>query len=73
MKFEESLAKLEGLVRRMESGDMDLDAMIKSFEEGKALADGCRKELESVRLKIDKAVGDSTEPVGVKPDGDIDL
>lgn len=33
---------------------MNLDEMIKSFEEGRKLVSECRKDLESVRLRIEK-------------------
>lgn len=54
MKFEDNLRKLEELVTKMESGGLDLDTMIKSFEEGRALVDVCQKDLESIRLRIEK-------------------
>ena len=38
MSFEENLKKLETLVKRMESGELKLDEMMKAFEEGRALA-----------------------------------
>lgn len=65
MKFEENLKTLEDLVRRMESGDMPLDDMIKAFEEGRALVEKCQKELESIRLRIDKVTANGVEPVSV--------
>ena len=54
MNFEGNLKKLEELVAGMESGDMKLDDMIKSFEEGRRLVDACRKDLESIRQRIEK-------------------
>ena len=54
MKFEDNLAKLEDTVRRMESGELSLDQMIASFEEGRRLIDTCTKELEAIRLRIEK-------------------
>ncbi len=54
MKFEDSLRKLEELVARMESGDMNLDDMIKAFEEGRKLVETCQKDLESIRQRIEK-------------------
>lgn len=57
MTFEENLKKLEALVSAMESGNMNLDDMIKSFEEGRKLVDSCQKELESIRLRIEKVTG----------------
>ena len=54
MAFEDNLKKLEELVAKMESGALDLDAMIKAFEDGRALLATCQKDLESVRLPIEK-------------------
>ena len=66
MKFEDNLKKLEGLVGKMESGEMNLDEMIKSFEEGRKLVADCQKDLESIRLRIEKVTqGGSVEPLKV--------
>lgn len=66
MKFEDNLKKLEGLVAKMESGEMNLDEMIKSFEEGRRLVADCQKDLESIRLRIEKVTqGGSVEPLKV--------
>ena len=54
MKFEDNLKKLESLVGKMESGEMGLDEMIKAFEEGRQLVTECQKDLESIRLRIEK-------------------
>ena len=58
MKFEDNLKKLEGLVAKMESGEMNLDEMIKAFEEGRKLVADCQKDLESIRLRIEKVTHD---------------
>ena len=58
MKFEDNLKKLEGLVAKMESGEMNLDEMIKAFEEGRKLVSDCQKDLESIRLRIEKVTKD---------------
>lgn len=63
MKFEENLKTLEELVRRMQSGEMPLDDMIKAFEKGRELVAKCQAELEAIRLKIDKV----TESGAVAP------
>ena len=66
MKFEDNLKKLEGLVAKMESGEMNLDEMIKSFEEGRKLVADCQKDLESIRLRVEKVTqGGSVEPLKV--------
>lgn len=60
MKFEDNLKDLEQLVRKMESGEMKLDEMIKAFEEGRRLTSDCRKELDSIRLKIETVTKSGT-------------
>ena len=50
---EEAVARLERLVARMESGAEDLDAMVKDFEEGRALVDFCGKKLTAIERKVE--------------------
>ncbi len=74
MKFEDNLKSLEGLVSKMESGGLTLDEMIASFEKGRKLVETCRKDLESIRLKIEKVTSSGeVKEVKTKEDGDIDL
>ena len=66
MKFEDNLKQLEELVAKMESGGLDLDAMIKSFEEGRKLVETCQKDLESIKLRIEKVTKSGTvEPMEI--------
>ena len=66
MKFEDNLKKLEGLVGKMESGEMNLDEMIKAFDEGRKLVTECQKDLESIRQRIEKVTKDgSVEPLNI--------
>ena len=60
MKFEDNLVKLEGLVGKMESGEMGLDEMIKAFEEGRKLVTECQKDLDSIRQRIEKVTKDGS-------------
>ncbi len=64
--FEESLARLEEIVREMEGGSLSLDDMIRRFEEGQALLDRCSRKLNEVERRIEALVkrGDqyTTEP-----------
>ena len=66
MKFEDNLKKLEGLVGKMESGELNLDEMIKAFEEGRKLVTDCQKDLDSIRQRIEKVTKDgSVEPLNI--------
>jgi exodeoxyribonuclease VII small subunit len=52
-KFEECLQRLEAIVREMEKGDLPLEQSLKLFEEGMALSNSCRQELEQAEGKIE--------------------
>ena len=66
MKFEDNLKKLEGLVAKMESGEMNLDEMIKAFEEGRKLVADCQKDIDSICQRIEKVTKDgSVEPLNI--------
>ena len=65
MKFEEKLKALEELVRKMESGAMDIDSMIKAFEDGRKLVDECTSDLKAIRMKIEKVTASGVEEVAI--------
>jgi len=50
--FEASLAQLEKLVTRMESGEMSLEESLKAFEEGVKLTRLCQETLSSAQQKV---------------------
>ncbi len=52
MNFEQSLARLDEIVRRMERGDVALDEALSLFEEGTALAKSCNQLLDEAELKV---------------------
>ncbi|MEJ6516574.1 MAG: exodeoxyribonuclease VII small subunit [Pseudomonadales bacterium] len=50
--FEESLARLESLVEKMESGDLSLEDSLKTFEEGIKLTRECQQALKTAEQKV---------------------
>ncbi|MCS6771449.1 MAG: exodeoxyribonuclease VII small subunit [Kiritimatiellae bacterium] len=70
--FETALARLEAIVREMESGSLSLDRMMACFEEGMRLAAWCDKKLNEVEKKIEILVKEAgtlrTEPFDIRPD-----
>jgi exodeoxyribonuclease VII small subunit len=50
--FEESLARLESLVEKMESGDLSLEDSLKNFEEGIKLTRECQQALKTAEQKV---------------------
>ena len=51
--FEDAMKKLESLVAHLESGDLSLEAALKSYEEGVRMADICSKRLQDAEKKVE--------------------
>lgn len=51
--FEQALAELEGLVERLEHGDLPLDEALKAFERGVALTRQCQASLQAAQQKVE--------------------
>ena len=60
--FEDSLERLEGVVRELESGSLSLEDSLARFEEGVKLAKRCSARLEAAQLQI-KQLEDGPEGV----------
>ncbi len=71
--FEQALAELEGLVERLERGDLPLDEALKTFERGVALTRHCQSALKAAQQKVEillKRSGEAgVEPFVVSEDG----
>lgn len=50
--LEERLRRLEEIARLLDAGDKPLDVQLKAFEEGMALAESCRVDLEQAELRV---------------------
>ena len=59
--FEESMNRLEQIVRAMERGDVPLEESLKLFQEGTELVKSCNELLENAKLQVKK--------ITVSPDG----
>ena len=51
--FEKALAELEGLVERLERGDVPLDEALRTFERGVALTRHCQASLQAAQQKVE--------------------
>ena len=63
LSFEEALSELEGIVERLERGDIDLEDSISIYERGVVLKAHCEAKLEKAKMKVDKII--------TQPDGDF--
>ena len=59
LNFEDALAKLEQVVRRLESGDVPLDESIDLYEQGERLRRHCQARLDAAQARIERIVTDS--------------
>lgn len=50
--FEESMTRLEGIVKELESGNKPLDETIQLFEEGLTLVKDCNDQLQQFKVKV---------------------
>jgi len=56
MSFEEALAELEQIVRRLEGGQVKLDEAILSYERGALLKQHCERKLNEAQQRVDRIV-----------------
>lgn len=64
LSFEESMQRLDAIVRQLERGDVPLEASLALFEEGTALIASCSKLLDTAEQKIVRLKkGSDGEPV----------
>ncbi|MCK6413526.1 MAG: exodeoxyribonuclease VII small subunit [Azonexus sp.] len=52
LKFEAALAELEGIVRSMENGQLELDAAIAAYSRGRMLMQHCAAQLDAADEQI---------------------
>jgi exodeoxyribonuclease VII small subunit len=52
-KFEDTLRKLEELLRKMEGGEMPLEESLKAFEEGIRLSRLCTERLDEAERRVE--------------------
>ena len=67
MSFEDALAELEGIVRRLEGGQVKLDDAIQSYERGAQLKRHCETKLNEAQQRVDRIVIGQDGSVTVEP------
>lgn len=70
--FEAALEELEGLVERMEEGELSLEESLKTYERGIELSRACQKSLDAAeqRIRILSEKDGEAEPRSFQPDDD---
>lgn len=54
MTYSESIKKLDAIVRRIESGEMDVDELAANLKEAKKLIASCQKRLTEIDDEVKK-------------------
>ena len=67
MNFEDALAELEQIVRRLEGGQIKLDEAIMSYERGTQLKRHCERKLNEAQQRVDRIVIGPEGAIGVEP------
>ena len=57
VKFEDNLAELENIVRKLESGDVALEDAIAEFQKGMKISETLKKTLNEAEQTLVKIVG----------------
>ncbi len=61
LSFEESILKLEAIVKKMEGGTATLEESLAEFEEGVRLIRFCTEKLEKAEQKVKILIGNDGE------------
>jgi len=67
LSFEEALAELQELVKRLEKGESRLEESIRAYERGAQLKRHCESKLREAQLKVEKIVLGSDGSPGADP------
>jgi len=68
LTFEEALKELEGVVGKLESGDVPLDASIALYERGAELKKHCEAQLARAQARIEQiTLAENGTPTGTAP------
>jgi exodeoxyribonuclease VII small subunit len=54
LSFEAAYAQLEGIVTKLESGELSLEESVNMYEQGKKLSDHCQKILDDAELRVNQ-------------------
>lgn len=68
LSFEEAMKQLEGVVRDLESGNVELEKSIALYEQGARLKAHCEKKLKEAEEKVARiTLGPDVQPNGTTP------
>lgn len=66
LSFEQAVKELEEIVRKLESGQVDLESAIKDYERGNQLRKICEQKLNDAKLKVENIIKNQDGTIEVK-------
>lgn len=67
LSFEQAMKELETIVRRLESGQVELETAIGDYERGKLIQRHCERKLNEARMKVEAVVKNDVGELTLKP------
>ena len=67
LSFESALRELEGIVGRLEHGEVDLEDSIVLYERGQALKAHCEQKLKAAEGRLEKVVRTASGAISTEP------
>jgi exodeoxyribonuclease VII small subunit len=67
LSFEDALAELEQIVRRLETGTAKLDEAIAAYERGALLKRHCESKLREAQARVEKIVVSADGTISAEP------
>jgi len=64
--FEQAMAELDEIVRKLESGQIPLEDAVKTYEKGIELKKICEEKLKAAEMKIEKLTLKDGQPTGTE-------
>ena len=56
VKFDEALQQLEGIIHKLEAGNLPLEESIELYKEGMTLSTDCHQKLQKIEAEVVKLV-----------------
>ena len=67
LTFEAALERLEAIVQKLESGEVDLEESIRIYEQGVKIKAFCERKLNEAQERVDKIVLSPDDTVKIEP------
>ena len=66
ISFETAIKQLEEIVRKLESGQVDLETAIADYEKGNELRKICEEKLGEAKMKVEQIIKNSDGTISTK-------